>query len=357
MIQKFLLPLLACLGILLGLYTVAAGAKPVPAAPPAAAPALAPFESTIAGAGIVEASTQNIAVGTALPGIALEVPVQVGDRVKRGDVLFRIDDREARAELAVRESALASARAEVRRLESLPRPEDLPPARARLLAAETALEQSKTQLRLAEGLADRRAMAEEEWDRRKYAVQADAARLAESRADLARLEAGAWVPEIEIARAAVAAAEARVEAQKVEIERRLVRAPVDGTALQVDLRPGEFALAGAGRPLVLLGDVDRLHVRVDIDENEAWRFRPGARAEAFVRGNRDLRTGLEFVRVESYVIPKRSLTGESTERVDTRVLQVVYAFDPGALGVYVGQQMDVFIEAEESAPIVEGAKR
>jgi HlyD family secretion protein len=44
------------------------------------------------------------------------------------------------------------------------------------------------------------------------------------------------------------------------------------------------------------------------------------------------------------VIPKKSLTGDSTERVDTRVLQVLYTFDPGDKPIYLGQQMDVFIE-------------
>ena len=71
-----------------------------------------------------------------------------------------------------------------------------------------------------------------------------------------------------------------------------------------------------------------------------------AAAVAFVRGNRDLKTDLKFLRVEPYVVPKRSLTGESTERVDTRVLQVLYSFNREALPVYVGQQMDVFVAAK-----------
>lgn len=350
MITKYVFPALAFLGLLFGIYTVAAGAKPVLPAPAAAAPALAPYEHTIAGAGIVEARSQNIAIGTPVPGIVAEV-VPVGSRVKKGDPLFKIDDREVVAELAIRETSLASARAELAKTESLPRPEDLPPARARVTAAATALEEAKSQLALAESLTDKRAMAVEEWDHRRFAVQTDEARLAEAKADLAKLEAGAWKPDLEIARAAAAAAEARVAAQRTEVERRTVRAPVDGTVLQVDLRPGEYAPAGSTRPLVLLGDVDRMHVRVDVDENDAWRFRAGASAEAFVRGNRDLRAPLEFVRVEPYVVPKRSLTGESTERVDTRVLQVIYAFDPSVLPVYVGQQMDVFIEAAEKVEV------
>ena len=112
-------------------------------------------------------------------------------------------------------------------------------------------------------------------------------------------------------------------------------------------------------PLLLLGNVEPLHVRVDVDENDAWRVRPEAPAVAFVRGNRALETPIHFARFEPYVVPKRSLTGDTTERVDTRVLQVLYQFHPGDLPVYVGQQMDVFIEAPPigSAPAGTGLAR
>jgi hypothetical protein len=73
--------------------------------------------------------------------------------------------------------------------------------------------------------------------------------------------------------------------------------------------------------------------------------RQGARAVAYVRGNSSITTPLQFVRIEPFIVPKRSLTGDTTERVDTRVLQVIYAFEPGDLPVYVGQQMDVYIDA------------
>ena len=66
---------------------------------------------------------------------------------------------------------------------------------------------------------------------------------------------------------------------------------------------------------------------------------------AQVRGNSNLRVPLQFVRFEPLIIPKQSLTGASTERVDTRVLQAVYRLEPSALLLFVGQQMDVFIEA------------
>jgi len=62
-------------------------------------------------------------------------------------------------------------------------------------------------------------------------------------------------------------------------------------------------------------------------------------------GNPAISVPLTFVRFEPYVLPKRSLTGDTTERVDTRVLQAIYKFAPGEFPAFVGQQVDVFIEA------------
>ena len=97
-----------------------------------------------------------------------------------------------------------------------------------------------------------------------------------------------------------------------------------------------------------MGNLHPLHVRVDIDEHDAPRFRPGAAARASLRGTPEVSYPLQFVRVEPYVVPKKSLTGDNTERVDTRVLQVIYDLDVKDRPIYVGQQMDVFIDAGDS---------
>ena len=110
-------------------------------------------------------------------------------------------------------------------------------------------------------------------------------------------------------------------------------------------RLGEYAQSGSpNTPLMLLGNDDRLHIRVDVDENDAWRFQPCAAAMATVRGNPELKSAVKFEHTDPDVVPKVSLTTDSTQRVDTRVLQVIYSFERGSLPVYVGQQMDVFIE-------------
>jgi len=155
--------------------------------------------------------------------------------------------------------------------------------------------------------------------------------------------------QVAIAEGNLSLAKAQVTQLQMEIERYTVRAPMAGRVLQLNLRTGEY-VDGSVTPLVLFGDDRTLFVRVDIDESDAWRVDPGARATAFVRGNAALRIPLTFEYVEPHIIPKISLTGRSTERSDTRVLQVLYSFKRDALPAYVGQQLDVFIEAPPAGP-------
>ena len=132
---------------------------------------------------------------------------------------------------------------------------------------------------------------------------------------------------------------------QTELDRLVIRALVDGEVLQVNVRPGEFVGAPPSQALVVLGNVTQLHVRVDIDEYDIPRFVADAPARATLKGQPDDSFPLKFVRIEPYVVPKKSLTGDNTERVDTRVLQVIYAIDTGGKRLFVGQQLDVFIDA------------
>ena len=345
MIRKYIIPLVAVAGVLFAIWTALQSAKPIAPAKPIAEPARSPYSTKISGSGIVEASTRNIAIGSHVSGIVTRVFVPVGGKVKPGDPLFMIDDRKQQADLALQETFLAESRSRLKRLQEAPRQEELPRAYATVKEAEANLEDLRFQLKTVEAIADKRAISAEELNRRRYAVQAAEARLARARADQKLLEAGSWREDIEVAKAEVARMEAGVKSARVEIERLTVRAPLAAEILQINIRPGEFAQSGApGLPLLLLGNLDKMHVRVDIDENDAWRFKPEAPAMAFIRGQPKFKTDLTFEYVESYIIPKRSLTGDSTERVDTRVMQVIYSFKHGALPIYPGQQMDVFIE-------------
>ena len=346
MIRKFILPALALLGVLFALFMVIRGAKPPKVAAAVAEPAKPPYAYYVAGAGLVEAATENIAVGTPVGGLVLEVYGQVGDRVKAGAPLFRIDDRSLQADLGVKQAAAASAKARLDKLLKGTREEEVRVAKAELDEALATLGEAKRNYERWSQL-QRGAATGEEVETRRAALQVAEARAERARTNLELLKAGTWEPDIAIARTEVASAEAAVRFVQTEIDRLTVRSPVDGMLLQVKVRPGEYAVAGVLQtPLMLIGrTAERLHVRVDVDENEALRVNETARARASIRGDSSKWADLKFVRIEPYIVPKRSLTGDSTERVDTRVLQVIYAFDPNALKAYVGQQMDVFIEA------------
>ncbi|MEO5340278.1 MAG: efflux RND transporter periplasmic adaptor subunit [Magnetococcus sp. MYC-9] len=307
-IGRLLLPVGAVLGLGVMAYAVVAGDENYPLTSPLSIPASSPYTHTVAGAGLVEASSQNIAVGSALAGIVTTVVVQTGQSVAGGDPLFHLDNRLALAERGVRQAALLV-------------------AERRLTEANAAVQETSFLLQQVKGLQDNRAVSREEVQRRQTADALARARVASAEASIRQ-------------------ARAELEVAQTELERLTVRAPVTGEVLQVNVRPGEYLSSAGNQPApVIVGETSTLHVRVDIDENDAWRLKPEAQATANLRGNAAIRTPVTWVRTEPLVIPKRSLTGSSAERVDTRVLQLLFAFKRGDLPIHVGQQMDVFIEA------------
>jgi HlyD family secretion protein len=301
MTRMHILLSVAVLGIAVAVVAVVRSCQPAPSTPLVVQPPRVPFPNAVAGVGVIESSTGNIAIGTPVSGIIAAMYVQAGDHVKAGDPLFKIDDRDLQA----------------RRLT----------ATAKVREAEAVLEKARHRLEYTANL-ERRL---------KRAVSAQQLTALRDEVAVAETELGS----------------ARAEAAQIdeEIGRLTVRAPAAGEVLQVHGRLGEYAQGDApGSPLMVLGGDKRLHVRVDIDENEAWRIRPEAKAKAFLRSNPDINMPLRYEYMEPYVVPKTELTGRSTERTDTRVLQVIYSFDKGALPVYVGQQVDVFVEAAPVPP-------
>lgn len=306
-IKNKILPALAILGLATAMVVAKVTHTEPPKPVPLAQPAQAPFTYYIGGGGVVESSSRNIDIGTAIAGIVKDVPVTIGDQVKAGDPLFVIDDRAQKATVQEKEASLTK-------------------AKASLEEAKAAWKNYACQYDLVKNVADRRAVSRDDVEQR-------------------RNQELLYRSKIETAKSDVAVAEADLTAAKTDLARLTVRAPVDGEVLQVNIRTGEYAATGAlDTPLMRFGATKTLHVRVDIDENDAWRFAPGTKAIAFIRGNRDLKTPLTFVRAEPYVVPKSQLTNSTTERVDTRVLQVLFSFPRAALPAYVGQQLDVFIE-------------
>jgi multidrug resistance efflux pump len=307
-----IIPLAAVIVLLLAAISVVRSQPQRASNPPPVPPPRADFEHRVAAIGLIESASENISIASHLPGVVDRVFVAVGQSVQPGEPLIKLDTR-----------ALEAARTERRA--------NIAVAQARDRKARAALAEARRNLRFAESVTDPGSISAEELSRRRSAVE------------IAEAEVTAGVAD-------VSAAEAALQSVETDLQRSTVVSPIAGRVLQVRIRTGEFAPAGpTAQPWLIIGDTTTLHLRVEIDEHEAWRVRPGAAAVAQVRGNSDLRAELAFVRLEPLVVPKVSLTGASTERVDTRVLQAVYRFVDVKPPLFVGQQMDVFIDASPSA--------
>ena len=323
----WLVPMSAGVMLLVAARHVYTHQQPLTRLEPPQTPARTPFAHSIAATGILEPPSQNIAVGSALSGVVLEVyvPVErVGAHVKKGEPLFRSTIAICRPSLRSRRPALRrpapvdeageaapSRGSSAQRGESTSRQGECRPHARRVRAGPRSpgsstpfpsRRPSASDLKYEEAL--------EQWHQaqRQHAL----------------LLAGAWKPDLDVARAAVEQAEAEVAQISTEIERAIVRAPIDGQVLQVNVRAGERVSEQSQQALMVLGRTTPLHVRADIDEHDIAEFRHDAQAVLQLRGKNDRHYPLSFVRVEPYVVGKRWLTGDNTERVDTRVLQVIY---------------------------------
>jgi HlyD family secretion protein len=189
MVRKSLLPLLALIGAVIA---VVVGNQAPDGASPAVQPMPAPFAFYVAGAGIVETSTENIAIGTPVSGIVATIYVKWGDWVNAGDPLFKIDDRDLQAQLL--------------------------PAEAKVKEAEAGLSKLKNILSIGERLG---------------VGPISALELANRRFDVA------------VAEAVLGSARAQVEQLRMEAERRTIRAPVAARVLQIKTHLGDPAVLPA----------------------------------------------------------------------------------------------------------------
>jgi RND family efflux transporter MFP subunit len=307
---------LAVAGILAVTLLVFRLKKPQPAPTPLVEPSRAPYADSIGARGMVESENENVRIAPLLPGLIAEVYVKVGDRVTKGQPLFRQDTRDAEARIANQKAQVGLLNAKVHE-------------------AEVTLADRQDSFQRIEKLGRKDVVSDDERLRKYYAVQSAETALVTTKADL------------ELAKAQLSQAE-------VNLDLLTVTAPRDGDILRVDLRSGEYAAVpptDLNNPWLLLGETRFLQLRADVDEDSASRVRTGAQAIAFIKGMRSEPIPLRFVRIEPYVTTKKSLTGDSSERVDTRVLQVIYQFDQSKVPVYVGQQMDVFIEGRGPQPV------
>lgn len=270
-------------------------------------PASSPFKKSISASGFVEANTRNINIGSFSAGIVSDVFVKSGDHVQEGQALFALDSRSASAKVDANKNALEAAQHSI--------------AVAEAKVKETT-DQYQRGGKLREGV-----IAADELKKREFLYH-------QSLADL------------KVAEAKAKEAESNLKLAQVELDKLTVKAPFAGLICKVNIQVGEY-IGGIDRyqTYIVMGGDNPLHVRAQIDENDIWRFEKNLQAVAFIPSHSEDSIKLKFVRLEPYANPKQNLSGDSRERVDTRVVEIIYAVEgTPKYNIYIGQQVDVFIE-------------
>lgn len=356
--NKILLTL-SIVGLVAGLvsaYIYGTERKPQP---PAFTPASNPYAKGIYANGIIESyqsNGENINIFPEVSGVVVKIPVTEGQTVGQGTPLIILDDSVQRATAEQQRSQAEAAQALLEELKAQPRQENLEIARAQVDLAtsnlKTAQDQLAKQMKSYELYA--KSVSREALDNAENAVKVARANVEVVQRQYELTRAGAWVYDIRNQERQYNALSKSAAASDALLAKYTIRAPVDGVVLSMNTAVGSYVSPQGAygtytqgyKPVIVMGDPQSfMGVRCYIDEILLHKLPPSSelKAEMFIRGT-DIRIPLHYVRVQPYVSPKIELSNQRTERVDVRVLPVIFRFEkPKNTSVYPGQLVDVYI--------------
>jgi HlyD family secretion protein len=350
---------IAALGLLAGLFAAWYFSLKHPPQPPVFTPASDPYVAGIYANGIIESyqgSGQNIVIYPEVGGSIVKVLVSEGQIVRQGAPLAAIDASVQEQTVAQQKAQAEAAHALLAELKAQPRPETLEVTRAQMAAAAASLHQLQDQLAKQRRSyeIDARSVSKDVLDNATNAVHVGEANLEVARRQYELARAGAWVYDVRNQEKLADALEKQYQAASALLQKYTLRAPVDGVVLSINAAIGNYVspqgtygsyTESLGPVIVMSSSQQQLSVRVYIDEILVQRLPPPAQlaAQMQIRGT-DVKVPLEFVRVQPYVTPKIELSDQRRERVDLRVLPVLFRFvKPKDLPLYPGQLVDVYI--------------
>lgn len=315
------------------------GNKPEPKATQDVQVETPPFLSYISASGIVEPGSGNIFLSSPFNRTVEKINVSVNDQVKKGDVLFQVYNQDLRVNLKIKQKKYEESLSNLYKLEALPREEDL------IIAQETFNKAQALFNILALEYCNSRGRSKVEKCINLYKYRQAEAEFLAAQAEFEKVRSGVWQPELRIVQDEVEQAKADVESMEAEIERTYIKSPIDGTVLQIKIREGETS--DQSKTAIIVGNLDELNLRVSIDQFNEQRFHPNCRAVAFKQGDNTTEFPLKFIHIEPFMIPKKYLTNELHEKVDTQIVEILYRIDKSNTHLYVGEQMDVYIYVEK----------
>ena len=347
------------LGALAGIVSAILSGITEPPLPPAFNPAASPYPSAIYAEGIIESaqtSGENINIYPEVAGTVKEILVSEGQQVKAGQALLQIDDSIQRATTEQQGSQAEAAAALLRELKAQPRKENLDVADAQVVAAEASLKTAQDSLQKDQAAyeIDPRSVSKDALDSAVNAAAVAKANLIVAKRQDALTEAGAWIYDIQNQERQQHALAKAYAASRALLGKYTLRASRDGVVLSINTIVGSYvspqgtydAYTQGPDPVMVLGSLSSsLHVRCYVDEILVPHLPSGSKmkAQMSVRGS-DVKIPLEFVRVQPYVTPKIELSDQRQERVDVRVLPVIFRIEGTSnTKLYPGELVDVYI--------------
>jgi HlyD family secretion protein len=353
---------LSILGVLAALVAAYLFGRERKAQPPVFKPVSSPYESAIYANGIIESdqsSGENINIFPEVSGPITKVLVHEGQSVLAGTPLFTIDDSVQRPTTEQLRLQSEASFALLEELKAQPRKETLAIAVSQVGLAESNLKVARDEYdkRRASYDIDPKSISKDVLDTAADAVEQAAAALDVARKQYELTKAGAWSYDIANQAKQYEALSQAYKAANALLQKHSVKAPGKGVVLAVNAAVGSFVSSQGAYdpypqqfdPLVVMGaPQDHLAVRCFVDEILVSRLPSSLhiRAEMSLRGSYTNKVPLEFVRVQPYVSPKIELSNQRQEKVDLRVLPVIFRFEKKDAPVYPGQLVDVFIGSQ-----------
>lgn len=296
----------------------------------------------VAGDGIVEPADREVKVAGQVPGRIAQILVKEGDRVAAGAPIAELESGVQRAALAAAQGDLESAKDELLRTSRGLRREDVEATVADTEAARARAALSRDALARTEKLAQGGASTPDELDRARRQAEADQRTLESQEAKKHAALAGSRSEDVAQARAKLLGAAARRDEAEAQLEQLTIRAPIAGEILQMKFRPGEYYTPG-GDPMAIMGDMRVLRVRMDVDERDIARVALGDSAFATSTAFLGRRFPGKVVEIGKRMGRKNLRTDDPTERIDTKILEVVFQLDD-AHGLVPGLRVTGYLE-------------
>ena len=352
----FLFVVVGALGALASAYVYAVPNK---ALPPAFNPAPNPYAQGIYASGIVESfqpNGENTNLYPEVAGTIVRILVSEGQAVTQGTALLQIDETVQRALVEQQRSVAEAAQAMLEELRAQPRKENLEVARAQVDMAQASLKTAQDALDKQQGSykLDPESVSKDVLDNAINAQRVAKANLEVVSRQYALTKAGAWVYDVRNQEKQADAAAKAVAASSALLSKFTIRAPTDGVVMSINTSVGSYVSPQGAYdtytqgfdPIVVMGTArGTLAVRCYIDEILIPRLPPPDKlsAQMFIRGT-NTRIPLEFVRLRPYVSPKIQLSDQRQERVDLRVLPVIFRFEPPpGVQLFPGELVDVYV--------------